>query len=334
MKEEDTADDSALNNSPLEQFRSSLSQFSFDSPPQKELRRSPRKPVPVRSPTGSSVKRLASESGFNTDDVKETKILSRERSPKKQKRTYAPPETYAHLRELQDHLKADLDVIFCGINPGKKSAELGHHFGNPSNHFWWCLHHSGFTPTQLRPQEDFNLPDRFCLGLTNLVDRPTTEQMELSNSEQLASVPLFLAKIARYRPCIVCFVGLSIAKVVDASLNVTLNTTKSWGLRPYKMIHQNPSTYAETLFFAAPSTSGLVTQFQRPDKARIFGELRQLVENLKAGSISTTAMTVIQPHQIAQTPVPSGLLSLSSPVKVEEASSSDAGVEETRRDAT
>ncbi|KAJ7940512.1 uracil-DNA glycosylase-like protein [Mycena leptocephala] len=271
MKEEDKNDgwsSSTLDNSSLDQFRSSLSQFSFDSPPKAELRRSPRKPTPVRSRTTGPVKRLASES-FSLD-VKEPKISSPQRSPKKQKRSYAPPETYAHLRELQDHLKSDLDVIFCGINPGKKSAEIGHHFGNPSNHFWWCLHQSGFTDTQLRPQEDFNLPDRFSLGLTNLVDRPTTEQMELSSSEQLANVPYFLAKVARYRPCIVCFVGLSIAKVVDTSLNVTLSSgAKSWGLRPYKMIHQSPSTFTETLFFAAPSTSGLVTQFQATESQDI-----------------------------------------------------------------
>ncbi|KAJ7109501.1 uracil-DNA glycosylase-like protein [Mycena epipterygia] len=285
VKEEDIPDSAALN-----QFRSSLSQFSFGSS-KSELRRSPRKPVARTSP----VKRQISETGSSQ------KRIVLERSPKKQKRSYAPPETYAHLHELQDHLKQDLDVIFCGINPGKKSAEIGHHFGNPSNHFWWCLHHSGFTETQISPQEDFNLPDRFSLGLTNLVDRPTTEQTELSRKEQLAGVPFFLAKIARYRPRIVCFVGLAIARVVETRLNVTLaSDAKSWGLRPYKMIHPSSSTFTETLFFAAPSTSGLVTHFQRPEKARIFGELRQIVENLKLGNLNTARMTVIRQEQIAQ----------------------------------
>ncbi|KAJ6502433.1 uracil-DNA glycosylase-like protein [Mycena sanguinolenta] len=253
MKEEDVTDDSALTDTSLVQkFQSSIAQFSYPSNP--ELRRSPRKHVPARSTSSSPVKRLASESV----DIKETKF-----SPKKQKRSYAPPETYAHLRELQDHLKPDLDVMFCGINPGKKSAEIGHHFGNPSNHFWWCLHQSGFTDTKLPPGEDHTLPDNFGLGLTNLVDRPTSEEAELSITEQLASVPGFLAKVARFRPGVVCFVGLKIAKVVDKSLKVSLSSdAKSWGLRPYKMLHQDPSKFSETLFFAAPSTSGLVTQFQ------------------------------------------------------------------------
>ncbi|KAJ7125479.1 DNA glycosylase [Mycena crocata] len=317
MKEEE---DVPENSAALDAFRSSLSQFSLASP---ELRRSPRKHVP---PTRTSpAKRQASEIA----DMKGSSSSGRSPKKQKQKRAYAPPETYSHLRELQDHLKEDLDVIFCGINPGKKSAEIGHHFGSPHNHFWWCLHRSGFTSAQLPPQEDFNLPDRFSLGLTNLVDRPTSEQMELSAKEQLEGVPFFLAKIARYRPRIVCFVGLGIAKVVEASLKVTLNSnTKSWGLRPYKMVHPGSSTFPETLFFAAPSTSGLVTQFQRPDKARIFGEVREIVDNMKAGNgISTTEMTVIQPHQIADTSDPfASLLSLPQSLKVEEGGGSNETV--------
>jgi len=40
---------------------------------------------------------------------------SSKQSPKSLKRTSAPPETYAHLSGLQDWLKEDLDVMFCGI---------------------------------------------------------------------------------------------------------------------------------------------------------------------------------------------------------------------------
>ncbi|KAJ7509998.1 hypothetical protein B0H11DRAFT_1957130 [Mycena galericulata] len=309
----------------LDEFRSSLSRFSFGSPDKTELRRSPRKPVPV--------KRLASEIGTSQSDVKSPSKEARRSPVKKQKRAYAPPETYAHLHELQDHLKQDLDATDFTLSPGKKSAEMGHHFGNPSNHFWWCerfdlhrglltkvldrcLHRSGFTDTQLPPQEDFNLPDRFSLGLVSCSHRAF--QMELSSGEQLASVPSFLAKIARFRPRIVCFVGLSIAKVVDSSLNVTLSSgTKSWGLRPYKMVHSSSSTIAETLFFAAPSTSGLVTQFQRPEKARIFGELRQIVEKLKAGMTLIRSVETSDPFAASS----HTLTGDAQPVKIEETSS-------------
>jgi mismatch-specific thymine-DNA glycosylase len=75
-----------------------------------------------------------------------------------------------------------LEVIFCGIkcasipcvvvhaahmlaSPGYRSAEVGHHFANPTNHFWRCLHQSGFTPQLLSAYEDFTLPGMFSLGL-------------------------------------------------------------------------------------------------------------------------------------------------------------------------
>lgn len=51
-----------------------------------------------------------------------------------------------------------LAVLFCGINPGLMSAATGHHFARPGNRFWPVLHRSGFTPRQLRPEEQGELP--------------------------------------------------------------------------------------------------------------------------------------------------------------------------------
>ena len=51
------------------------------------------------------------------------------------------------IERLEDILAAHLDVVFCGINPGKGSATLGLHFANRSNRFWrtsnsWCRGHN------------------------------------------------------------------------------------------------------------------------------------------------------------------------------------------------
>ncbi|KAI0754595.1 hypothetical protein C8Q80DRAFT_376677 [Daedaleopsis nitida] len=130
-------------------------------------------------------------------------------SPKK-KAAYAPPETYAHLDNLSDHLGEGpdtLDVLFCGINPGQMSATVGHHFAHPTNHFWKCLHRSGLTDRQLSPSEDHTLPACYRLGLTNLVDRPSAQAAELASTEFASGVPALLHKIARTRPRVVCFVG-------------------------------------------------------------------------------------------------------------------------------
>ena len=55
---------------------------------------------------------------------------------------------------LPDIATRGLDVIFCGINPGLSAAASGHHFVGHSNRFWRVLHLAGFTPHQLRAEED------------------------------------------------------------------------------------------------------------------------------------------------------------------------------------
>lgn len=215
---------------------------------------------------------------------------------KKKWRGYAAPETYAHLRVLQDVLTEGLDVVFCGINPGQKSAEIGHHFGHPTNHFWSCLHEAGFTPTRLPPEEDHTLPERFSLGLTNLVDRATAEQNELSVREQAASVPALLDKIMRYRPRVVCFIGLGIAKIVQAQLSLETSNKKNKkiaqskeGLQAYKVVYPDckPDNVCETLFYAVPCTSGRVVHFQKSKKVELFSNLKLLVEQLKCSQLNT-----------------------------------------------
>src|ERR1700752_2868185 len=61
-----------------------------------------------------------------------------------------------------------LSVLFVGINPSLRSAEVGHHFARPGNRFWPTLHAAGFTPRRLAPEEDGLLPS-FGVGITNIV---------------------------------------------------------------------------------------------------------------------------------------------------------------------
>jgi len=122
-----------------------------------------------------------------------------------------------------------LDVLFCGINPGVMSAETGHHFANPTNHFWRALHQGGLVPHFVAAEEDHTLPERYNLGLTNLIERPSIEAAELSAKETVDSVPAFLAKIARWRPRIVCFVGKGIWLAVQKDLDGKLAPSSTSG---------------------------------------------------------------------------------------------------------
>jgi TDG/mug DNA glycosylase family protein len=58
---------------------------------------------------------------------------------------------------VPDVLAPDLDVIFCGINPGRVSAAAAEHFANPRNDFWRLLHDAGFTPRLVAPREQFDV---------------------------------------------------------------------------------------------------------------------------------------------------------------------------------
>ncbi|EJT99387.1 DNA glycosylase, partial [Dacryopinax primogenitus] len=131
-------------------------------------------------------------------------------SPKRRKRSlnkrgYASPDTYAHLGLVHDYLGFGLDG-----SPGVMSAATGHHFANPTNHFWRALHQGGLVSRFVPASEDHTLPEKYNLGITNLVERPSIEAAKLSAKEMTAGVPAFLAKVKKWRPRIVCFVGKGI----------------------------------------------------------------------------------------------------------------------------
>ena len=58
------------------------------------------------------------------------------------------------MNGLPDILADDLDVVFCGLNPGLRAADAGHHFVGRGNRFWPVLFRSGFTPRLFEPADD------------------------------------------------------------------------------------------------------------------------------------------------------------------------------------
>jgi hypothetical protein len=83
------------------------------------LRRSPRKPS-ARLKTEDSLRAIPDAVDSDSQLIKrprgvESESRSPKRIPKKPKRTYATPETYAHLNGLQDCLKEQLDGSYSFI---------------------------------------------------------------------------------------------------------------------------------------------------------------------------------------------------------------------------
>lgn len=114
---------------------------------------------------------------------------------------------------LADIVGPGLRVLFVGINPSLRSAELGHHFAGRGNPFWRLLFAARLTPVLLAADEDRRLPE-LGLGITNVCDRPTRSAAELERAELRAGALLLHGKVARLRPEVVALVGVSLYPLV------------------------------------------------------------------------------------------------------------------------
>lgn len=114
----------------------------------------------------------------------------------------------ARAKVVPDLLARDLDVLFCGINPGLTSGALGHHFANPGTRFWPSLHGSGFTPRRLRCDEEDELL-ALGLGITNVVGRTTAQASELTREEIVGGGRELRRKVLRWRPRWLAVLGVT-----------------------------------------------------------------------------------------------------------------------------
>jgi double-stranded uracil-DNA glycosylase len=147
---------------------------------------------------------------------------------------------------LPDVISTSLDVVFCGINPGMRSAAAGLHFANRSNRFWRVLHLAGFTARQLEPEEAHLLLD-YGYGITSAVARPTVSATDLRRADFVAARPAFGRKIAKYRPRYLAFLGKAACSEFLGQRNL------SWGLQP--------TTFGGSAVWVLPNPSGLNCAF-------------------------------------------------------------------------
>jgi TDG/mug DNA glycosylase family protein len=114
---------------------------------------------------------------------------------------------------LRDRVAPGIDALFVGINPGARSAAIGHHFAGFSNRFWKLLFDAGLVPEPLRAEDDWRLPS-FGYGITNLVARATPGISDLNAAEYEAGRRRLVATIRRYRPRLVVLVGVTLYRAL------------------------------------------------------------------------------------------------------------------------
>jgi double-stranded uracil-DNA glycosylase len=171
--------------------------------------------------------------------------------------------SYGLSSEVPDILGPGLDLVFCGINPGVRSADAGHHFANPRNDFWRLLADSGLTPRLLEPSEQWSMLE-LGYGLTNAAPRTTRGSGDLRRAD-FAGAAARLERVAvELRPGGIAFVG-KVAYQGAFGGRVTL------GLQERRL--------GDTWLFVVPSTSPANAAVSYGERLRWFSDLRELKES-------------------------------------------------------
>lgn len=164
----------------------------------------------------------------------------------------------ARTKRLRDVIAPDLDVLFCGINPGLYSAATGHHFARPGNRFWPTLFASGFTPRLLTGFEDRSLLG-LGFGITNIAPRTTATADELTPAELVAGARSLRRKVLRYHPRFLAVVGFTAFRIAFG--------------QPKAVSGRQPGLIGPTTVWLLPNPSGLNAHHQPAQLGELFGEL-------------------------------------------------------------
>jgi double-stranded uracil-DNA glycosylase len=167
-----------------------------------------------------------------------------------------------------DILASGLDVIFCGLNPAWSAATSGHNFSNRNNRFWPALHLAGFTPVQLRPEDERRLLDYRC-GLTAVVSRPTSRASEVPAAEFRQARVGFETKMRRYGPRAIAFLGKRALATMLGQPDV------GWG--------RFPTPIAGAMAWVLPNPSGLNRGFDLAALVDAYAELRVALNGARGG---------------------------------------------------
>jgi TDG/mug DNA glycosylase family protein len=166
------------------------------------------------------------------------------------------------MSAVPDVLAPGLAIVFCGINPGFRSAAAGAHFANPRNDFWRLLHDSGLTPRQLTPEEQHDLLE-LGFGLTNAAYRTTRGSGDLRRGDFAGAAARLEGIAAELRPSVIAFVG-------KAAYEGAFRERPQHGLQERRL--------GDTLLFVLPSTSPANAAVPYDERLHWFRELARLVK--------------------------------------------------------
>jgi TDG/mug DNA glycosylase family protein len=171
---------------------------------------------------------------------------------------------------LRDCVRPPVNVLFVGINPGLRSAAVGHHFAGYSNRFWKLLSESKLVPEPIGFRDDRRLPE-FGFGITNLIARPTPGVHLLAPAEYAAGVATLRRKVRRWKPRIVAAVGVTVFRA--------LSGVRSGSVR----LGAAPGLFEGARLFVLPNPSGRNANYSYAEMLEAFVALKAFARGRQRG---------------------------------------------------
>ncbi|XP_053319530.1 G/T mismatch-specific thymine DNA glycosylase isoform X2 [Spea bombifrons] len=247
-----------------------------------------RKRGKAATPAEPKPKKPSAKSAKAKSTGKQEKITDTFKVKRKVDRFNGVSEAELMTKTLPDILTFNLDIVIIGINPGLMAAYKGHHYPGPGNHFWKCLFLSGLSDKQLNHLDDHDLPEKYGIGFTNMVERTTPGSKDLSSKEFREGGRILLQKLQKYKPRIAAFNGKCIYEIFSKEVFGVKIKKFEFGIQP----HRIPE--ADTLCYVMPSSSARCAQFPRAqDKVHHYIKLKDLRDHLK-GIESTREVQEVQ----------------------------------------
>ena len=171
---------------------------------------------------------------------------------------------------LKDCVSPRTRILLIGINPGIRSAAIGHHFAGYSNRFWKLLYESGLVSEPIQSEDDRRLSE-WGLGITNLIARETPGIDTLKPSEYAAGIVILRRKVRRWKPRITAFVGVSLYRSI-------------FGVKGPIALGPQRETFEGSRVFLLPNPSGRNANFSYAEMLAAFRALGREAQRLVRAS--------------------------------------------------
>ncbi|KAG9302294.1 hypothetical protein G9A89_008785 [Geosiphon pyriformis] len=281
----------------LEKFKNRIQKFAFHADGNDNQNKNPQASIQAPTHFSSHSQRRLSKAVINSPvDVTVRKKLQPYIVPRKSRSLLKKQKLQGKKRDgnnivdtedlsmmplVPDVIGHDLDVLFCGINPGVASSAAGHHFAKANNKFYPCLVESGLTNgVKVTFQDDVRFPRDFNLGITNVVNRVTRSSQDLTRDEMIDRIPNLIEKVQKYRPKYLCFIGKCVfdAFMIHHDRNPNI---KKYGLQDITILWGTGDQEDHaTKVFSIMSTSGRVV-LKPQERIDLFKELKLLLNQDK-----------------------------------------------------